>query len=797
MRYALLLCCLLRVCFAQTLHGRVTGAHGEPVAGATVRVLNTVVEATTGADGRFTLAVGAAAGGVGRTAKAPPDGAARRDAASTARLTLYVTAPGYASRIVSGDSLDISLAPAIRQLDDIVVSAGKKEENSRDLPLSLTTLNAAAAERLWAMEDLRDEVSNLYAAGPGDGRDVISIRGVTSTSYDPAVTTYVDGVSAMSLKSYIPQLFDVDRIEVLKGPQGTLYGRNALGGVINVITRPPTGERKAFVEADLGNYDQQRYSAGLQLPVVRDRLFLSAAVLYEGRHGFYTNDYTHTDFDRQHRFGGNYALRYLAGNHWSVEGTFKHLENRNNGAFPLMATPGMVLAHPYHVDQNAVTTMVDNTVNASLAARYAGPRFTFSTQTAYASNYRIYQQPIDGDFSPVDAITLINNYGKPWNKVSNVTEELRFGSAAAARGLKAGGWDWTAGLYGFYQDVPTKQGTHYGKDAALVGSPDSNYAIVDNSTQYGAGLAAYGQVTRHLAHGWSMTAGLRYDYEHNHERVYGAYVPDGGSASTIQPDTAANASYGAFSPMGAIAKTLDPHTSAYARYARGYRTGGLTAISGDPTQPPLYPYKPEYSNNWEAGVKGAYGRVTADIALFYCVINDVQVPTLELPAGVTVTKNAGRLESRGLDADVQALLATGLRLTYGFGLTHATYDKLDLSQNGSAEDLKGKTQVFTPDMTSNLGLQYTVKLDSKWSAHIRGEWIYRGRQYFDLANKIEQGAYQVVNAGAGVAYGDVTLEGWARNLSKTRYIAYAYDFGATHLGDPCTYGVTLRWAGRL
>jgi iron complex outermembrane receptor protein len=780
MRTVLLICCLLRIAVAQTVHGHVFNAKGEPVAGAVVRVLNTDAEATTGPDGAFILAGVASSrtAGVG---------------------SLYVTAPGFASRIVTNGELDIRLTPAIRQLDDIVVTAGKKEESARDLPLSITTLNARAAQPLWAMEDLRDEVSNLYAASPGDGRDVMSIRGVTSTSYDPAVTTYVDGVSAMSLDSYIPQLFDVDRIEVLKGPQGTLYGRNAMGGVINILTRPPSNQATGFAEANLGNYHLERYTAGLQLPLVKDRLFFSGAVLFEGRHGFYTNDYTGTDFDRQHRFGGNYTLRYLAGPHWSIEGNFKHLENRNDGAFPLAVSPAQALADPYHVDQNAVTTMVDNTVNASLVARYSG-RFTFSTQTAYASNDRYYQQPIDGDFSPADAVSIVNNYGKPWNKVRNVTEELRFGNAPHATGA-AGAWDWTAGLYGFYRDIPNKQGTHFGKDAALVGSPDSNYTIVNTSTQYGAGLAVYAQATRHFLHGWSITAGLRYDYEHNRENVAGEYVPDGapGSAFPTQADTGASASYGAFSPMGAIARTIDRNTSVYVRYARGYRTGGLTAISGDPTQPPLYPYTPEYSNNWEAGWKGnyAHGRIEANAALFYCVINDVQVPTLELPAGVTVIRNAGRLESHGLDADIRALVLQGLTVTYGLGLTHATYDKLDLSENGTAEDLHGKTQVFTPDVTSTLAVHYTVAVTRTWNAHANAAWIYRGRQYFDLANTIEQGAYQTVNAGAGITHGDVTLDVWTRNLTKTRYIAYAYDFGATHLGDPCTFGVTLRWAGRL
>ncbi|HEV2478437.1 MAG TPA: TonB-dependent receptor [Puia sp.] len=732
---------------------------------ATVRVLNTDIEVITDSTGAFVVPV--------------------------TGYPLYVSAPGYASVITT--ATDVDLKPSVIELDQVVVIANKREQDARELPLSITTLNAAdvQAARLWAAEDLRTLVPNLYAANPGDGRNAITIRGITgATSYDPAVTTYIDGVGAMTLDTYIPNLFDIDRIEVLKGPQGTLYGRNAMGGVINIVTRPPSPYARGFAEASFGNYGLQRYTAGVSTPVIPNKLYLSAAMLYEGRNGYYTNDYNHSNFDAQHRFGGTYALRWLINPKWSVEANFKHLENRNHGAFTLDATPALALAAPYHVDQNATTLMVDNTVNASLVAKYAGRGLTFSTQTAYASNYRYYQQPIDGDFSPADAVSIVNNYGKPWNKVQDLSEELRLGNAGG------GPWTWTTGVYGFYRDVPNKQGTHFGRDAALVGSPDTNYTILNTSNEYGAGLAVYGQATRAFTHGWSLTAGLRYDYEHNYERVNGMYVPDGGTGFVMQPDTSAGASYGAFSPMAALGKRIG-RTNIYARYARGYRTGGLTAISGDPTQPPLYPYKPEYSSNWELGAKGSFWkqRVSVDAAVFYCLMNDVQVPTLELPAGVTVIRNAGRLTSRGFDGDVSALLARGLQLTYNIGVTHATFDRLDLSENGAAVDLKGKRQVFTPDMTSTAILRYTVTVNTV-SFHGRFEWAYLGRQYFDLGNTVEQSSYQLVNAGVGVGYKDFTLDGWTRNLTHTRYIAYAYDFGAARLGDPCTYGVTLRWAGR-
>ncbi len=159
--------------------------------------------------------------------------------------SVEVSSVGYA-KIQTSIQLPISESPFVfhltrsaKQLDAVVVTAEKQEANIQNVPISITALSSRDidAYRLWASKDLKGIVSNLYAADPGDGRNVISIRGITSTSYDPAVVTYIDGVPQFTLDTYIPQLFDVDHIDVLKGPQGTLYGRNAMGGVINIVTR--------------------------------------------------------------------------------------------------------------------------------------------------------------------------------------------------------------------------------------------------------------------------------------------------------------------------------------------------------------------------------------------------------------------------------------------------------------------------------------------------------------------------------------------------------------------------------
>lgn len=687
-----------------------------------------------------------------------------------------------------------AFAQTVDSLDAITVTAQKKEEKLQKIPVSVSAITARQVldYRLWNAKEITAIVPNLYSADPGDGRNVTSIRGITTTSYDPAVATYIDGVNQFGLDTYISQLNDIERIEVLRGPQGTLYGRNAMGGVINIITKQPGNTLNGFAEANIGNYGQQRYAVGFRAPLVKNKLYLGVTGLYDQRDGFYTNLYNNKDFDRQHSLSGNYYLKYLVNPRWSVTFNLKHVDNRNNGTFPLVNGVEDALEHPFELNQNAVTEMVDNTFNTSLSIQHTGATFNFSSQTAWQSNHRYYKDPIDGDFSPIDGVTIINNYGSDWNKVKVLTQEFRFTSVATAP------FKWTAGSYLFALDNPVKQATHFGEDAAMVGSPDKNYSLINTSTGKGFGLAFYGEAGYVLNKQWELIAGLRYDYERKKQQVLGEYQPDGSPTPIFkfQPDTSARANFNAFSPKVGVLYHAAPHNDLFVTYSRGYRAGGLTQLAADPSTPPLYAYKPEYSNNIELGSKNTFfnNKLRVNVALFYATINDAQVPTLVLPEAITVTRNAGKLTSKGAELELAALPVRGLELNYQAGFTDAEYKTLKVSQNGGETDLSGKKQLFTPDMTSMLAVQYQVPVSRKPFIQLmaRGEWQYLGEQYFDLANNIRQSPYNLLNTRAGIITKYAEILFWGRNLGNRKYISYAYDFGAVHLGNPETWGFTVR-----
>src|SRR5688572_12295246 len=278
------------------LSGKISTTNVQPIPGATIRVLNTPLGTSTNEAGDFTIS-----------------GLAK------AKYTLEISAVGYASVKKDVDLTGISellriqLVESVRQLDAVIVTAEKKEDDIQKIPSSISNISSRQVEqyRIWNAKEITAVAPNVYSANPGDNRNVTSIRGITTTSYDPAVATYIDGVNQFNLDTYISPIFDIERIEVLRGPQGTLYGRNAMGGVINIITKEPTNSTHGFAEVSVGDYGQQRYSLGVRTPLVDNKLFLGVAAMYDKSDGFYTNTFNNQNFDKKHNVTGNYFLKYL------------------------------------------------------------------------------------------------------------------------------------------------------------------------------------------------------------------------------------------------------------------------------------------------------------------------------------------------------------------------------------------------------------------------------------------------------------------------------------------------------
>ncbi len=680
--------------------------------------------------------------------------------------------------------------PSFAQLDTVLVTAQKKTELLQKVPLAVSSFNSKQinAYRIWNIKDISGIIPNVYSADPGDGRDVTAIRGIATTSYDPSTAVYIDGVNQFNLDTYIPNLFDVERIEILRGPQGSLYGRNAMGGVINIITKQPTNNTSGSAELNWGNYGQKRMNLNIKTPIIKEKLFVGASGLFDAREGFYLNEYNQLPYDRQRGISGNYFLKYIINKQWSITFNSKYRNQENKGAFPLVFGVEEAFNNPFVLNQNATTIMKDKTSNSSMSILYNGTKYQFSTQTAYQKNYRYYTNPIDGDFSPIDAITVVNNYGKDWNQISAWTQDLKLNSIGN-QPLK-----WTIGAYLFSQNAPTKQGTHFGADAYLMGIENSNFTLINSTNSKRKGIALYGQATYTLSEKLNLTAGIRNDFEQIEQSVNGSMLMDNNKAIyETQALISRTTDFGALSPKLGLDYNINATQMAFINYSKGFRAGGLSPLSSDPSQPPLIRYKPEYSNNIELGLKNTLfnNHARLNLTVFYTRLVDAQVPTLILPDAITIIQNRGKLNSKGIELEFTAQANAHLSIDYNAGINNAKFETLEIAQNGNSNILNGNKQIFTPDLVSDLALQYDQKFNKNLSGFARTEWRYIGRTYYDLANSIQQNPYSIINASIGVQMDDVQIKFWTRNLTNQKYISYAYDFGAVHLGDPATSGLII------
>lgn len=748
---------------------------GNPISNAEIRLLNSEVSILSG-----------------------KNGTAKISQLLKGSYLIQIKADGYANYtklIAINESMDISigLEESYRKLDDIVVNANKSDASYFKTAGSITSIGTKQIKdlRVWDIQDLTGLAPNFNLAQSGDNRNIAFIRGIGSTSYEQAISTYIDGVAQFTLDSYIPQLNNVEKIEILNGPQGTLYGRNAMAGVINITTKKPVNKSSLNAGLSIAEYGQKRFNIAGQLPLVKDKIFGSVSILHDIRNGYFTNDLTGKPFDKQKQTGLNLQLRYFINKRWSAQLDHKSYWGNNDGAFPLSSDISQALKKPFHLSQDQQSTMHDKTTNNSFVVKYRGNKINMSIQNAFQKNYRYYHDVLDADFSDFNIVGIYNNYGNDFNFSRAFTQEIRINSSEQLSSkLK-----WIVGSYLYNQYSPTKQATVFGKNADFIGAPMNDFSVINTNIANNNGLAIYANGTYNISNKFSLISGIRFDRENRKLSVSSAFEKKPDPAMITNPETSDKISYDAISPKFGIQYTPKENSLIYMTYNRGFRTGGLTSITSDPSQIPLIAYKPEYSNTFEAGIRSESKnkKFRSGFVIFYGIVNDLQIPTLVLPDAITVTKNVGKLESKGIEYELNAIIFKGLTMNYVGGMTDARFKSFKTGKNGEIVDLAGKRQIFTPLSTDFISLQYQRKIDKekKFGMLLRAEYKFFGKQYFDVANTIKQDQYGLLNLKAGLEYKNTELSIWARNTGNIKYIAYAYDFGAVYLGNPRVIGMSL------
>ncbi|MEM1054813.1 MAG: TonB-dependent receptor [Bacteroidota bacterium] len=788
----LLLLLLLAVgspAFAQSLTGIVTDETDAPLPGANVAVLNTLRGAATTTDGRFSISL------------APGD------------YTVQVSAVGYASVLrdvrvsTDGAVLLVRLVPEAEALGDVVVSASRDEARLDASTATVTAIDAREiqASRLWDLSDLTGRVPSVVNQELGVGFQAIpSIRGIQVFSEVPAVITVVDGVVGQDILAGGVALADVERIEVLRGPQTTLFGRNALGGVINVTTRQPTNAIRGFAEVSGGDLDLGRLSAGISGPVVDDQLFLSGSFLAETRGGYFTNDTTGTaaplpaaagaEVGSERTFYGNASLRWLASEQFTASLNLKgQVEDSDASGFFVAANSEEIAQEtPDNLFLSQVGEHTRDLTNATLALRYS------ATSVAVTSTTTLQQ--IGLAFEAIESGSVFDSFvgDAPGDRAVQTvaSQEIR----ATTSGLPV---NVTGGVFGYLQEArePTTN---------LLSTP--SFVVTDGADVFrnvgeNAGFAAFGQATADLADGLSVTAGLRYDVERREATFngFGDAVLVDGMEQVFRADTTVSGTYSALSPKVALTYALNEDASLYAGYTRGFRAGGVNAQRLPDDFAASYTYDPETSDNVELGARLRLGdRFRASATLYSIWWDDLQFFNLIAPPFTFARENVGDARSQGVEVEASAILAPGLRVDGSLSVLDtetSVYEGFVLSRldpetfETIETDITGNRLANAPAHTAFLAAEYRQPVGSV-TPFARAEVRSVGGYFTDIQNDLRQDAYALVDLRAGVEAGRVEVALWVENLTDERQLVFGApdtSFNRRSLaGPPRTLGATLR-----
>jgi iron complex outermembrane receptor protein len=675
--------------------------------------------------------------------------------------------------------------PLRTTLPPITVTAQKAPEDPQQVPISVTAVSGETLE----LAGVRS-VSDAAAYAPNTFFNEFTarklsnarFRGVGSSPSNPGVTTYIDGVPQLNANSSSLELIDVEQIDFVRGPLSALYGRNALGGVINISSsRPSMKSWNGSVVAPFGNFGAADIRATASGPVIADKLAVGIGLGYARRDGYTANDVTGHDLDsRSAGFGKAQAL-WRPADRWEARALLT-VERARDGDYALNDVAAL-RANPFHASRNVEGYTHRDIVAPTFHVRRSGERVDFSAVTGFLKWKTADLTDLDYTAAP---IATRSNAEEDFQ----FTEEVRVSSASTAPIALSNrvALKWQAGVFAFTQNYTQDAVNSY---SPFVLSPFITFPVSQHSPQSALddrGFGIYGHGTFTVSSKLDLIVGARGDREHKTADLHTFYSP------VIAPPQVVNASrdFSDVSPQFAVAYRVVPAAMVYATAARGFKAGGFNPASPAGAEA----YGQEHSWNYEGGLKssGLNGRLTASVAAFRIDWRDLQVnvPNPQVPAQFFIA-NAGGATNKGVELELTARTAPGVDVFGGFGLTDAHFRAGSVS-NGV--NVSGNKLSNAPSHTADIGVQVSRSVWRAASLTLRAEVVHYGDYQYDDANTLGQSAYSLTNLRAGVRGTRVFGEGWVRNAFDTRYVPIAFPYPGLapsgfvgESGAPRTFGV--------
>ena len=686
--------------------------------------------------------------------------------------------------LAENQTVDFSLTQTREQLSEVVVTANRRLENLQQTAASVTAIEAKQIEQLQVKTfgELNSIAPNFQSYDDGfvGTFTQIATRGIATINITPIIGLYVDDVPVFNTSSYPQGLTDLQSIEVLRGPQGTLYGRNALGGVIKVTTNPPTNQMSGFVNAGYGNLNAKEFQLGLNAPLT-DKLFFRINGNFNDRDGFVKNEATGNKFQNRRIVNGNAALRYFATDRLRLTLNYALQQRESLGnayaiASPKMSFKEILKKRPYKLNQDVDGSAKVTTHNAAFSALYDFDKFSLTAVTAYQKTAN--RTFADFDFGSADALS-----SRSHTDLNNISQEIRLASTAKTD------LEWTSGIFLYRNQMDNLVNIVFGKD-----NPNrlpAGTTRKDDNENTAKGFALFGQAAYALSEKLTLTGGLRYDFERSSASM----------SRSLPPQKFNNqADFAAISPKVSVSYKANEHTFIFANVARGFRPGGVNQFARNAKDAP---YKPEYTMNYELGFKSDLmnNRLRFNLTGFFIDYTEQQVLNLLSPTEFLMgIDNIGRSRSMGLELESQWVATKGLTFNANLGLMktkvvdYTVKSVNPLTRKQVVTDRSGNQLPVSPQLNGNINVNYIVPLTKKINFETSADYRYQSEIFWDISNVGKQEAYGLLNGRMGVTSKNYDIFLWGKNITDQKYFTYGFGYNnltGASFGLPLTYGITL------
>ena len=750
-------------------------------------------------------------------------------------LTFSLTAvAGVATTATPEQAVDTTIV-----VDRVQVSAVKQGLVLRSEPVASTILGerTVARQHVDAVKRLTDLVPNLHIPDYGSRMtSSIYVRGLGARIDHPAIGMNIDNVPVMNKNAFDTELADIERIEVLRGPQSTLYGRNTMGGVVNIYTLSPFTYQGARISAEYSSGNTSRFRASAYTKL-SEKWAMALSAYSMQSDGLFNNDFTGRKCDWEEFQGGRWKTQYRNNKGLRIENTFAFSWGEQGG-YPYAFIGGRSEDNKDvkvgQIAYNAPCGYERTTLSDGLTIQYETPRHSLTSITSYQFTDDCMQ--MDNDFLPLDYFTLQQSI-----REQVITEDFIFRS----RSERA--YNYLFGLYGFYRYNNLSAPVQFTK----TGIDEMMFAAANEATHGMVQLTAlepmplgsdfdnpnYGGALYHessLRFGkFEAKAGLRFEHEYTklqyhsygalkfHQRIAMPGMPrpmEKDNAVELDEKGSYRHNYSEWLPKFSLIYRFDEQRNLYLSASRGFKAGGFNtqlfsdilkeklqtqAMGGASEEKDIVSYAPEYSWNYEVGghFSCADGIVRGDMALFWIDVEDQQLTVFpDADATGRMMTNAGRTRSMGGEAAMQIRPTSNLEFSLAYGYTEATfrdYETGKVDDEGNAINYRGNYVPYVPRHTLSAGITWTIPTGVRWLGDVvlYGGLNNTGKIYWDEENKESQGAYTLFNASVRIEHARYSLDFWGRNLGDKHYDVFHFESIGNRFvqrGRPQIFGVTLQ-----